>query len=189
MAFTEQVTTFVILEIKHIHPHPIRQAEVMRMYKYKQGLTLIEMVIVVGIIAMLAVMTIGLVSRFDNQAKEKGMKSTFALLEGALQEYYEYTDGFPEQTEKDFTNAAIHSEYLYQKLYSIPDSRSILEKINDSLIKNENGTADTSPEIYDPWGTVLEYRYTSGDAFPALVSAGQDKIFGTTDDIHSRQTE
>jgi len=158
----------------------------MRTHEYKQGLTLIEMVIVVGIIAMLATMTIGLISRFDNQAKERGLTSTFSLLEDALQEYYEYTDGFPEQPEMDFTNAATHSEYLYQELYSIPDSRSILEKIKDSLIKNENGTTETPPEIHDPWGTVFEYRYSPGDTFPVLVSAGPDKLFDTADDIRSR---
>ena len=158
----------------------------MKTYKYKQGLTLIEMVVVVGIIALLVTMIISLVSRFDNQAKERGLNGTFALLEDALQEYHEFTDGFPEQPEKDFANAAAHSEYLYQQLSSIPDSKSILEKISDSLIKNKYETTQTLQEIYDPWGTVLEYRYTPGDTFPVLISAGPDKIFGTTDDIRSR---
>jgi prepilin-type N-terminal cleavage/methylation domain-containing protein len=158
----------------------------MKTYKYKQGLTLIEMVVVVGIIALLVTMIISLVSRFDNQAKERGLEGTFTLLEDALQEYHEFTDGFPEQPDKDFANAAAHSEYLYQQLSSIPDSKSILEKISDSLIKNKYETTQALQEIYDPWGTVLEYRYTPGDTFPVLISAGPDKIFGTTDDIRSR---
>lgn len=161
----------------------------MRKYKYKLGLTLIEMVVVVGIIALLVSMIIRLVSRFDNQAKEKGLESTYTLLEGALQEYYEFTDSFPEQRETDFSNAAAHSEYLYQELHSILESREILDKINDSLIENKYGTSDTSPEIYDPWGTALDYRYTPGDNFPLLVSAGRDKNFGTKDDINSKKTE
>ena len=158
----------------------------MKTYKYKQGLTLIEMVVVVGIIALLVTMIISLVSRFDNQAKERGLEGTFTLLEDALQEYHEFTDGFPEQPEKDFANAAAHSEYLYQQLSSIPDSKSILEKISDSLIKNKYETTQALQEIYDPWGTVLEYRYTPGDTFPVLISAGPDKVFGTADDISSR---
>ena len=185
MVFTERVTIFVISEIK-IHPHPFRQAEIMRTHKYMQGLTLIEIVVVVGIIALLVTMIISLVSRFDNQAKERGLESTFTLLEDSLQEYHEFTDDFPVQPEKDFANAAAHSEYLYQQLNSIPDSRSIMEKIKDSLIKNDYGTTETPPEIYDPWGIVLEYRYTSGDTFPILISAGPDKIFDTVDDIRSR---
>lgn len=158
----------------------------MKTHKYKQGLTLIEMVVVVGIIALLVTMIISLVSRFDNQARERGLEGTFTLLEDALQEYHEFTDGFPEQPEADFANAAAHSEYLYQQLSSIPDSKSILDKISDSLIKNEYETTQTLPEIYDPWGTPLEYRYSPGDTFPVLISAGPDKLFGTVDDIRSR---
>jgi type II secretory pathway pseudopilin PulG len=158
----------------------------MRTQKYMQGLTLIEIVVAVGIIALLVTMMLSLVSRFDNQAKERGLDSTFTLLEDALQEYYEFTDDFPEQSETDFANAVVHSEYLYQQLSSIPDSRKILEMIEASLIKNDYGTTETSPEIYDPWGTSLEYRYLSGETFPVLISAGQDKIFDTADDIRNR---
>jgi hypothetical protein len=61
-----------------------------------------------------------------------------------------------------------------------------LGEITDSLLKNEYGAADTPAEIYDPWGTVLDYRYLAGDNFPELVSAGPDKIFGTADDISNR---
>ncbi len=67
----------------------------------------------------------------------------------------------------------------------MPESRKILGRIADSLVKNEYGTAET-PEIYDPWGTVLDYRYVPGDNFPELISAGPDKVFGTADDISSR---
>jgi prepilin-type N-terminal cleavage/methylation domain-containing protein len=162
-------------------------ANAMKNRKHKNGVTLIEMVIVVGIIALLATMVIGIVSRIDNRIKEKGLKNIFALLESALQEYYQYSDKFPEQTEKDFTNAQAHSEYLYKELRSIPNSRDILEKISDSLLENKYGDSDTLPEIYDPWGTALDYRYVPGDNFPELISAGPDKVFSTADDISSKK--
>ena len=154
--------------------------------RYEHGLSLVEMLIVIGVIALLATMVISVASRIDNQAKEKGLESLFTLLEGALEEYKEFQGVFPHQPVKDFTNAAAHSEYLYQQLSSIPDSKSILEKISDSLIKNKYETTQALQEIYDPWGTVLEYRYTPGDTFPVLISAGPDKVFGTADDISSR---
>ena len=157
----------------------------MESHKHKKSVTLIEIVIVVAIIAMLTTMVVKIVSRIDNQAKEKGLECTFMLLEGALQEYHEFTDSFPEQSENDFSNAATHSEYLYQELLSIPESRKMLDKINNSLIENKHGTPDTPPEIYDPWGTTLDYIYVPGDTFPELVSAGRDKTFGTNDDIRS----
>jgi len=158
----------------------------MKSHKHKNGVTLIEMVIVVAIIALLATMLVGIASRIDDQAKEKGLANIFALLESALQEYYEYTGKFPEQAEKNFTKAPSHSEYLYAELRSIPSSRVVLEKINGSLLQNKLGTA-ASPEIYDPWGTALDYRYVPGDNFPELISAGPDKKFSTSDDISSRK--
>jgi prepilin-type N-terminal cleavage/methylation domain-containing protein len=162
--------------------------------RYKHGLSLVEMLIVLGVIALLATMVISVASRIDNQSKEKGVESVFALLEGALEEYKEFQGYFPGQPVKDFTRAAAHSEYLYAELYSIPGSRKILDKISDSLIENKFGTANSPAEIYDPWSTALEYWYAPGDNFPELISAGPDKVFhspgpdgqfGTPDDVIS----
>jgi len=156
----------------------------MRTHKDKEGLTLIEMVVVIGIIAALTAMVIGMGPHFDKQAKEKGLKSTFAMLEGALQEYYGYRGAFPDPNLPPYST---HSAALYGQLYAMPDSRKILEEINESLIRKNPDKADM-PQIHDPWGTVLEYFYSPGDNFPKLVSAGPDKIFGTGDDIRSGKT-
>jgi prepilin-type N-terminal cleavage/methylation domain-containing protein len=155
-------------------------------YGYKHGVTLVEILVVVGIIALLTTMVISIAGRIDNQSKERCLECTFALLQCALQEYHEYTGKFPEQPEKDFANVLVHSEYLYKELHSIPESRKILDTIADSVLKNEYGTAETPAEIYDPWGMPLDYRYVPGDNFPELVSAGPDKMFGTADDISNR---
>jgi prepilin-type N-terminal cleavage/methylation domain-containing protein len=158
----------------------------MKRYKYKHGVTLVEILVVVAVIAILATMVIGIAARINDQSKEKGLESTFTLLESALQEYCEGTGKFPEQPEKNFANAVIHSEYLYRELDLMPESRKILGRIAKSLVKNEYGTIDTSPEIYDPWETVMDYIYVPGDNFPDLVSAGPDKIFGNADDISNK---
>ena len=76
---------------------------------YKHGITLVEILVVVAIIAILATMSIGIASRISDQSKERGLESTFLLLESALQEYHEGTGKFPEQLEKNFANAVIHS--------------------------------------------------------------------------------
>jgi len=164
----------------------IRRANVMKTRNHKHGMSLIEMLIVVGIIALLATMVISVASRIDTRAKEKGTESLLALLDSALQEYHEFTGRFPEQSETDSTNAMIHSEYLYGELSSIPSVRKILTKLSNSSVENKYRTSETAAELYDPWGTVLDYRYIPGDNFPLLVSAGPDKTFGTADDMSNR---
>jgi prepilin-type N-terminal cleavage/methylation domain-containing protein len=162
----------------------------MKTRRNKYGFTLIEMLVVVALIAILASMVIGVASHLDAKAKQNGIKGALLLLDGALEEYREFKDKFPEQLEQNYANAAAHSEYLYYELNSVPDSASILEKISNSLIENKyaaTGTPlGTSPEIYDPWATALDYRYTPGENFPLMVSAGPDKKFGTADDISNR---
>jgi general secretion pathway protein G len=133
----------------------------MKTRKYKHGLSLVEMLIVVGIIALLATMVLSLASRIDNQSKENSLKSTFALLEGALEEYRDFYGNFPGNL---------------GELYSIPNSRKILEKMGYS-----------QGLISDPWGRPLQYRYVPGDNFPELISAGPDREFGTPDDITNRK--
>lgn len=152
----------------------------------KDGLTLVEIVAVVALIAILATIVVGVAGRIDGQAKEKAVESIFVLLDSALQEYRQFTDKFPEQPEDNPANAAAHSEFLYHELNSVPDSRAVLEKIDKSSIENKYGSAGTSVEIYDPWGMPLDYRYSPGENFPAMISAGPDKTFGTADDMSNR---
>ena len=106
-------------------------------------------------------------------------------------------------------------EVLYFFLSKVPQSRKTLDKIDRSLITNENDDGDkmiititdtvsgritTYPllRVIDPWGTTLHYDYyyelattillkrDSRKTFPVITSAGPDKRFGTSDDISSR---
>ena len=164
----------------------------MKSCKYKAGITLIEMLIVVAVLSLLTSILIAAAARIYNQSKEQLTKNTFALLDAALQEFHDFTSDFP--IYQDAPSLVERSEILYGALNSIPSSRRILEKISDSLIENNPGTADM-PEIYDPWGTVVDYRYRyvsedDKDTFPKLTSAGPDRQFGTPgepgDDITNR---
>lgn len=106
-------------------------------------------------------------------------------------------------------------EVLYFFLGKVPQSRKTLDKIDRSLVTNENDDGDkmiititdtvsgritTYPllRVIDPWGTTLHYDYyyelattillkrDSRKTFPVITSAGPDKRFGTSDDISSR---
>jgi len=67
----------------------------MKSYKHKYGVTLVEMLIVVAIIALLTSMVIGIAGRISNQSKEQLTRSTFALLESALEQFRDYEYNYP----------------------------------------------------------------------------------------------
>lgn len=151
-------------------------------YKYKHGLSLIEIMTAVAIIAILTAITIGVVSHIDKQRNEKLLASTFALLDGALGEYYDYWKAYPDPNKPPYTT---HSAALYSQLNLTPGAKVYLDGINEKLIQKNISVPD-SLQIYDPWGTLLDYRYIPAYTFPKLVSAGPDKVFGTIDDIQNK---
>lgn len=140
------------------------------------------MLIAVVIVIVLATMVISVTARIDNQSRERGLKSTFALLEGALEEYYDFWDTFPDPNDISYPT---HSAALYGQLNKTPTSKKYLEQISETLVKDVP-EAPGILQIYDPWGTVMDYRYVPGDAFPELISAGPDKTINTADDINNR---
>jgi len=154
---------------------------------YRDGTTLVEILVVVAVIMILAGLVTGIATSIDRYSKERAVKATFSLLDAALQEYYDFTRGFP-LADNPVLVPFENCEILYSALSSLPVSREVLEKISGKVIKNEFNASVVPPvyEIYDPWGTVLNYRYNSGDSFPVLTSAGPDKTFFNGDDITNR---
>jgi len=158
--------------------------------RHNRAVTLIEMLVVLGIIAVLAGIVVSVTLRVDSQSKENTLQNAFAVVKGALREYYEAMGGFPLQPVRDSTRAVVHVESLMQQLLAVPASRQVLEKLSPALVP-------VSPtgqrRLCDPWGTVLDYVYVyddkrseQGSDFPELISAGPDRTFGTADDISSR---
>jgi len=77
-------------------------------FRRKSGLTLIEMLVVVGIIAVLVSITMGIASRIEDRGKVELTRSTVALVSDALAKFadygYQYRDssyytGHPEERE------------------------------------------------------------------------------------------
>lgn len=179
-----QTTTSVTSAIRPIQCS-FERVNTMESGKYKHGATLVEILVVVAVIMVLAGLIAGIGMAIDSHSKEKAVKGTFSLIEAALQEYYDFTDTFPEPNVSENTIAR-RSEMLYRELHRIPGSREVLGKISDKVIKDK--VRPDVYSIYDPWGTVLDYRYNSsaGDSFPKLISAGPDKAFRNGDDITNR---
>lgn len=62
----------------------------MKSYRHKTGVTLVEILIVVAVIAILTTMVVGIATRISNQSKEQLTKNTFALLNAALGQFRDY---------------------------------------------------------------------------------------------------
>ena len=155
-------------------------------FKNKTGMTIIEILIVVAIIALLVSMVLGIATSIQDQANEQLTMETINLLEGALEEYYEYLTAFPQISGAD---AITNSEDLYEALGSVSASMEVLQRIDNTLIFDSDD--DGILEIYDAWRQVpIDYEYVPGNTFPRLVSAGADMVFSpldqTSDDLRNR---
>jgi len=153
-----------------------------------RGVTLVEMLVVLGIIAVLATIIFTLTKAMETQSKERATANVFALLRSALHEYYDDTGSFPPQPERNLAEVQTHIINLYVALDSVPASRQVLDQVNGAFLKVARPDPQ-EPELIvmcDPWGMPLDYIYVDGAQFPELISAGPDKTFGTNDDISSR---
>lgn len=76
----------------------------MNTHRDKTGFTLIEILVTVGIIAVLTCITISVATRIDSQAREKLLVNTFALLDAALEQFadFKYQYKYPDYQNFDF---------------------------------------------------------------------------------------
>lgn len=166
----------------------------MNAYRYKIGVTLIEILIALAIMSILVSLVLGIAGSIRRQNSDRLTRGAFALLKAALEEYRNeappqgnlYQADFPEQRDlQDFANALAHSGLLFDALQGVPACRGILQKLDDSLI-SINPHTGLANGILDGWGTPLDYCYLQEWTFPELISAGPDRLFGTPDDMTSR---
>jgi prepilin-type N-terminal cleavage/methylation domain-containing protein len=74
----------------------------MKRRQNKTGVTLVEILVVVAIIAILVTMVIGIAARIDTQGKERLTKNTFALLTAALGQFGDYGYSYSDPCDADF---------------------------------------------------------------------------------------
>ena len=156
----------------------------MERYQDKAGVTLVELLIVISVLSVLVSLVLAGAGRLHNQGKERIVRETFSLLDGALEEYFDYYGSFP--VYENGATLAERSEKLLEKLRRSAESRKVVGQVSGKLIASNVPDPNETPELYDPWGTLVDYSYAVGDNFPLFVSAGPDRIFGTPDDITNR---
>jgi len=74
----------------------------MKRRQNKTGVTLVEILVVVAIIAILVTMVIGIAARIDTQGKEQLTENTIALLTAALSQFQDYGYNYSDSNYADF---------------------------------------------------------------------------------------
>ncbi|MFC1763771.1 type II secretion system protein [Planctomycetota bacterium] len=154
---------------------------------YKSGVTLIEMLVVLGILAILVtVFQLG-ATRLKQKNDERAVRGLFAMLDNGLHEYYadlrDFPHGDPNHPLRDRIAA------MYAELDRVPGAREVVDALDTKWGRDKRYMIDpNTAHFYDPWGETLDYSYdpNRGDTFPLLRSSGPDRITGTPDDITNR---
>ena len=166
--------------------------------RHKLGLTLIEILVAVAIIVIMAGVLWKMGHGLESQGLVKRQNEAFAILDSALQAYYEETGAFPEVVRENVPDALAwaqaSTEFVWQRLLAVPESRFVAERLSQELLKNNYVSPEASdrdwPEIYDVWGRPVEYVWHTNMAFPLLRSRGPNGLYEDpnelADDITNR---
>jgi len=139
--------------------------------------TLIEMMVVTAIIAVLAGLTFGGMSYYDQKMKYSRTEVLIASIERALEDYKSDNGSYPSGNIGDLFNA----------LYG--DGTNVyLATLNPALKGKQRNVSESAPYlIVDAWGKVLRYRHNKNNmANPKqdydLISLGPNGVgdYGST---------
>jgi prepilin-type N-terminal cleavage/methylation domain-containing protein len=90
---------------------PIQVYRKMKRLKFQSGLTLGEMLIVVGIIAVLASIALRLATRIEGQGRERLTRATISILNAALEQFADYKYRYPNEAYRVFDFPVDCTEY------------------------------------------------------------------------------
>jgi len=111
------------------------------------GFTILEMLVVVGVIVVLTTMVITLTARFEHRGKERVIKSTFAMLDAALSEFAEYGYDYKYEDEEDnwpifpLDCTGFDSGELQSALAEALDTEVSIDPVYDSNSSDYSGSA------------------------------------------------
>lgn len=133
-----------------------------------KGFSLFEMVIVMGIIGVILGGAIFGMRKIGNSARITAAEGNITNLMNGVDMY--------KVNGKRYPTEAQGLEALIKKPTTSPRP------------KRWSQSLDSEESLYDPWETKYQYKYpgSKDPSTPEIISAGQDKVFGTDDDISSQ---
>lgn len=139
------------------------------------GFSLPELLVAIAILALMAVGIFSITQYTQSHGKITTTETAIAILDTALEQYYEFYGKFPDVNNTDET------EFVYYKLTLCPDAKKTIGNIGRAMLKKV-GSYDY-PEIIDVWEEELKYVYDDEiHNFPLITSSGPDKDFDTDED-------
>lgn len=129
------------------------------------GMTLIELMVVVAVIAVLAGLILAAMGGVQGRAARSRTEAEISAMEAALERYKMRTGDFPTVANRDDALTSLLGPYL---------------DLNPSQ-------TNTSGQLVDPYGAAYEYRYPPQNNFvkPDLSSPGADGQSGSPDDLRN----
>jgi prepilin-type N-terminal cleavage/methylation domain-containing protein len=125
-------------------------------HRGEYGLTLVEILVAVGIIAILAAGLYSVGNYLETQSRIRLTQSTIEILSTAVEQYHDFNDSFPfiadenyrrepnlqsdidgTVTPSDYNDIYASSDALYYLLNKFPAGRKIVGSINRSLLTNK----------------------------------------------------
>ena len=110
------------------------------------------------------------ISYFRMKGPPMMVQALYAHMSVALRQYKEEYGVYPEPSDNKTVLAALTGANSKGIVFFEPHPKQM----------NKNG------EILDKWGTPIRISYVSNGP-PAFLSAGEDKVFGSSDDIRDKR--
>ncbi len=111
-------------------------------YRGTAGVTLVEILVVVVVIAILAGMVIGLARRIDNQGKEQLVKNTFEILNCALEQFADYGYRYKDLNYADFDFPLDCNDYLFSNPPNFDLRTTLMSALGAMDVSIISGTND-----------------------------------------------
>lgn len=134
--------------------------------RFRNGFTLLEMVIVLGIIAVIMGGVIVTMKKFDNVGKINRVEGDFSGIDSSLMGYQTLAGHYPSQQQ---------------------GLRALIEKPT-SAPRPRRWTQVWTKMQLDPWGNEYIYKFpgTKDKSRPEIICLGEDGLEGTEDDMSSQ---